>query len=162
MLCSCYATALAGEHNSEDHDTDDGTLDKLHSAEVNRMADDKSWDSAPAHVPAAPKEVAVVWPKPAAKPEKKTLTGTVKWFHPEKSYGFIVGDDGVEHFAWFRDVEKDHNPARILVEGQKVSFLSVEGDKGQKAIRIRILPSDPAVETKFVLATKTALLKRAE
>ena len=36
--------------------------------------------------------------------EKRVLTGaagTVKWFNPEKGYGFITADDGTEYFIHY-------------------------------------------------------------
>ncbi len=48
-------------------------------------------------------------------------TGTVKWFNPEKGYGFIQPDDGSRDvFVHISAVEQAG--MRSLNEGQKVSF----------------------------------------
>jgi CspA family cold shock protein len=47
--------------------------------------------------------------------------GTVKWFNPEKGYGFIQPDDGQRDvFVHISAVER--SGLRSLQEGQKVSF----------------------------------------
>ena len=35
------------------------------------------------------------------------MTGTVKWFNAEKGFGFITGEDGVDVFAHFSQIESD-------------------------------------------------------
>jgi CspA family cold shock protein len=48
-------------------------------------------------------------------------TGTVKWFNPDKGYGFIRPDDGGKDvFVHISAVEQ--SGLRILHEGQKVAF----------------------------------------
>jgi len=48
-------------------------------------------------------------------------TGTVKWFNPEKGYGFIQPEDGsADVFVHISAVERAG--LRSLNEGQKVSF----------------------------------------
>jgi CspA family cold shock protein len=47
--------------------------------------------------------------------------GTVKWFNPEKGYGFIQPDDGQRDvFVHISAVER--SGLRSLQEGQKISF----------------------------------------
>ena len=57
--------------------------------------------------------------------------GTVKWFSPEKGYGFITqeeGDDVFVHFSAFQE-----EGFKTLEEGQHVSFDIADGPKGKQA-----------------------------
>lgn len=52
--------------------------------------------------------------------------GTVKWFNPEKGYGFIANDNGGDDvFVHFKSIVGDGY--KTLSEGQKVTF-DVETD----------------------------------
>lgn len=58
-------------------------------------------------------------------------TGTVKWFNPEKGYGFIVPDDGGKDvFVHITAVEAAG--LKTLDEGQKVEF-DLEENRGKQA-----------------------------
>jgi CspA family cold shock protein len=57
--------------------------------------------------------------------------GTVKWFNVSKGFGFIVKDDGEEIFVHFRSIRGDGR--RSLRDGQSVSFIVAESDKGPQA-----------------------------
>ena len=56
-------------------------------------------------------------------------TGTVKWFNPQKGYGFIEPEDGSKDvFVHITSVERAG--LGTLTEGQKVSFeISMERGK---------------------------------
>ena len=60
-----------------------------------------------------------------------TQTGTVKWFNDAKGFGFIARADGSDVFVHFRAIQGDGFTS--LVEGQKVSFKVVQGQKGLQA-----------------------------
>lgn len=63
-------------------------------------------------------------------------TGTVKWFHDAKGYGFITPDDGSEDlFAHYSAIVM--HGRKTLKEGQRVSFEVVQGMKGKQASNIR-------------------------
>ena len=51
--------------------------------------------------------------------------GTVKWFSDVKGFGFITPDNGPDLFVHFRAIEG--TGFRSLQEGQKVSFVAVQG-----------------------------------
>jgi len=57
--------------------------------------------------------------------------GTVKWFNDSKGFGFITRDNGPDVFVHFRAITGGGH--RTLVEGQKVSFRVVQGQKGLQA-----------------------------
>jgi CspA family cold shock protein len=59
-------------------------------------------------------------------------TGTVKWFNPQKGYGFIQpSDGGRDVFVHISAVEQAG--LSTLVEGQKVSYDVVTTDRGRTA-----------------------------
>jgi CspA family cold shock protein len=58
--------------------------------------------------------------------------GTVKWFNPQKGYGFIQPDDGSKDvFVHISAVERAGLGS--LIEGQKVSFDLERGTGGRTA-----------------------------
>ncbi len=64
--------------------------------------------------------------------------GTVKWFDASKGFGFITPDDGSpDVFTHFSSIEG--SGYRELTEGQKVSFESEQGQKGQQTKSVRAL-----------------------
>ena len=62
-------------------------------------------------------------------------TGAVKWFSPEKGYGFITQDDGPDVFVHFSSIQSEG--FRTLEEGQRVEFEVTQGDKGPQASNVR-------------------------
>ena len=46
--------------------------------------------------------------------------GTVKWFNPDKGYGFISREDGDDLFVHFSEIQMDG--FKTLDEGQPVEF----------------------------------------
>ncbi|MFE3197614.1 cold-shock protein [Embleya sp. NPDC055664] len=64
-------------------------------------------------------------------------TGTVKWFNAEKGFGFIQADDGgPDVFAHYSAIQSQG--FRELTEGQKVTYDSVQGQKGPQAENITV------------------------
>ncbi len=59
------------------------------------------------------------------------MRGVVKWFSPEKGYGFITPDEGPDVFVHYSAIES--SGYRKLVEGQSVEFEITEGPKGKQA-----------------------------
>ncbi|MEZ0472084.1 cold-shock protein [Luteimonas salinilitoris] len=57
--------------------------------------------------------------------------GTVKWFNDAKGFGFISRESGEDVFVHFRAIQMQG--FKSLKEGQKVSFVVVQGQKGLQA-----------------------------
>jgi CspA family cold shock protein len=64
-------------------------------------------------------------------------TGTVKWFSPEKGYGFIQQENGPDVFVHFSAISGAGY--RNLEENQKVEFEITEGQKGPQAANVRLV-----------------------
>ena len=62
-------------------------------------------------------------------------TGTVKWFSPEKGFGFITPSEGPDVFVHFSAIDGDGY--RNLEEGQAVEFEVSQGQKGPQAANVR-------------------------
>jgi CspA family cold shock protein len=63
-------------------------------------------------------------------------TGTVKWFNPEKGFGFITPDDGsADVFVHFSAIAGEGY--RNLEENQKVEYDVSQGQKGPQANNVR-------------------------
>jgi CspA family cold shock protein len=63
--------------------------------------------------------------------------GTVKWFNETKGYGFIQRENGTDLFVHFRSIQG--TGFRTLKEGQRVSFVEVQGAKGPQADQVTVL-----------------------
>lgn len=62
-------------------------------------------------------------------------TGTVKWFNPDKGFGFITQDGGPDVFVHFSAIEG--TGFRNLEENDKVEFEVTAGPKGPNASNVR-------------------------
>ena len=64
--------------------------------------------------------------------------GTVKWFNPDKGFGFIAPDDGsADVFVHYSAIQSDGY--RSLDEGQRVEFEVAQGPKGPQADAVRLV-----------------------
>ena len=63
--------------------------------------------------------------------------GTVKWFNPDKGFGFITTDNAKEIFVHYSAINTQG--FKTLQEGTKVSFDIVNGKQGQQAKNVMIL-----------------------
>jgi cold shock protein len=62
------------------------------------------------------------------------ISGTVKWFNPDKGFGFIEREDGSDVFVHYTAITGEGY--RNLDEGQKVEFSVEEGPKGLQASNV--------------------------
>ena len=62
-------------------------------------------------------------------------TGTVKWFDPNRGYGFIRSEQGEDVFVHISAVEA--SGLQALEEGQAVEFDIEQGRKGLQAANLR-------------------------
>jgi CspA family cold shock protein len=64
--------------------------------------------------------------------------GTVRWFDPERGFGFLAPEDGrADLFVHATEIVAADG-SRLLREGQPVEFEIGEGDRGPQARRVRI------------------------
>ncbi len=81
--------------------------------------------------------------------------GTVRWFDPERGFGFIaLGDEAEDLFVHASEIVGDDGP-RVLREGQVVEFEVGEGDRGPQARRVRVTGDQAADAPVGVLGTVT-------
>jgi cold shock protein len=63
------------------------------------------------------------------------VTGTVKWFNNRRGFGFIEQGEGLpDAFVHFSNIVADG--FRKLEDGQQVTFVPSEGDKGPCALEV--------------------------
>ncbi|GIW44705.1 MAG: cold-shock protein [Candidatus Binatia bacterium] len=63
--------------------------------------------------------------------------GTVKWFNPEKGFGFIRQENGEDVFVHYSSIQGQG--FKSLEEGQRVSFDVTPGRKGPQATNVQKL-----------------------
>jgi CspA family cold shock protein len=68
--------------------------------------------------------------------ELLVTSGTVKWFNPDKGYGFITQENGPDVFVHFSAIQGDGY--RNLEENQRVEFDVTSGPKGPQAANVRL------------------------
>ena len=71
-------------------------------------------------------------------------TGKIKWFNPDKGYGFIEQDDNNKDvFVHWTSVEGLGNYERMR-EGEPVSYEVEQTDRGLKAVNVKRLEGESA------------------
>ncbi len=66
------------------------------------------------------------------------VTGTVKWFSPDRGYGFISQENGPDVFVHHSAIQGEGY--KSLEENQKVEFEVTQGPKGPQASNVRPAP----------------------
>lgn len=95
-------------------------------------------------IPAAEVEPEPVFPETTPEPELETADGNglpreqgrVKWFDPEKGYGFIVRSTGDDLFVHHSEVEGDPS---AMEPNEGVEYEVGQNDRGPNARRVRLL-----------------------
>ncbi|KUO59906.1 MAG: cold-shock protein [Gracilibacter sp. BRH_c7a] len=64
------------------------------------------------------------------------MQGTVKWFNPEKGFGFIEREGGEDVFVHFSAIKSEGY--KSLDEGQRVQFDVETGDRGPQATNVTL------------------------
>ena len=71
--------------------------------------------------------------------ENNMALGTVKWFNPDKGFGFIAVDDSNDEDVFVHYKSIDIPGFRTLNENQRVEFDIVRGPKGMQADHVHPL-----------------------
>jgi CspA family cold shock protein len=64
------------------------------------------------------------------------MDGRVKWFNDQKGFGFIEKDGGGDVFVHHSGIQG--NGFKTLKEGQSVLFDIVPGEKGPRAVNVKL------------------------
>jgi CspA family cold shock protein len=65
---------------------------------------------------------------------EERITGIVKWFNAQKGFGFIEREGAPDVFVHHTEIQGDGY--RELTEGEQVTFVVTEGQKGPQASRV--------------------------
>jgi CspA family cold shock protein len=63
------------------------------------------------------------------------VTGIVRWFSPEKGFGFVTCRDGVDIFVYYTEIQTAG--FKTLRKGQKVQLEILSGERGPQASNVR-------------------------
>jgi CspA family cold shock protein len=69
----------------------------------------------------------------------RMATGTVKWFNPEKGFGFIAVDGGPDVFVHYSAIQVEG--FSTLEEGQRVEFEISQGQRGPQVQSLALVDS---------------------
>ena len=62
------------------------------------------------------------------------MKGTVKFFNEGRGFGFIAAEDGKEYFVHKSALEE----GKTLKEGDSVEFDVEQGDRGSRAVKVKL------------------------
>jgi CspA family cold shock protein len=71
------------------------------------------------------------------------ITGTVRWFNPERGYGFIQREGESDVFVHYSAIQG--SGFKTLLEGQEVEFSVEQSPKGLQAANVTVLSSPEPV-----------------
>lgn len=66
-------------------------------------------------------------------------TGTVKWFDPQKGFGFILSQSGEDVFVHYTNIDGDG--FRCLRNGQTVEYQEIQTGKGLQGRQVKLIPA---------------------
>lgn len=80
------------------------------------------------------------YPRPGIvrKVEATRQEGSVRKIKADRGFGFIAGDDGLDYFFHWTSMEKTTKNFRDLEIQDRVSFIAIDGEKGPRAILVRV------------------------
>jgi CspA family cold shock protein len=65
------------------------------------------------------------------------VDGVVKWFNGSKGFGFIQQENGTDIFVHYSAINSEG--FKTLNEGDNVSFMIEEGEKGPAAVNVTVI-----------------------
>ena len=72
------------------------------------------------------------------KEDNKAMKGKVRWFDPQKGFGFIYSEElGGDVFVHISEISKNGNGLKTLGKNDVVEFETFTSPKGLKAIKVK-------------------------
>lgn len=65
------------------------------------------------------------------------VSGIVKWFSPEKGFGFVTCSNSMDIFVYYTEIQIDG--FKTLQKGQKVQLEIFSGERGYQASNVRLI-----------------------
>jgi CspA family cold shock protein len=67
------------------------------------------------------------------------MKGYVRWWLKDRGFGFLRGDDGLDYFVHYSNIEKNASGRSDLTPNDLVEFESEKNYKGLKAVAVKPL-----------------------